>query len=53
MDRTDRSKEDSEQFTPPVIKDYGDLAEITATGRTGGRADGSFKIGDIVTFLSS
>ena len=37
----------------PVIKDYGDLAEVTAQGATGSRADANLRIGQTATFISS
>ena len=41
------------EYVKPTISDYGDLVEVTAAGRTGGRADAEFKHGDVVTFISS
>ncbi len=47
------NKERSAEYTQPKISDYGDLVEVTAAGKTGGRADANFSRGDVVTFISS
>lgn len=51
--QTQDAQPKDEEYVAPRISDYGDLAELTALGRTGGRADANFRVGDPVTFLST
>lgn len=55
MDKAMDSKTETERagYETPAIKDYGDLAEITAGGATGTRADAIIQVGQIATFISS
>jgi hypothetical protein len=41
------------EYTEPTIADYGDLAEVTAAGTTGGHVDGTYYYGEVPGFLST
>jgi len=40
------------EYTQPQIRDYGEVTELTAGLGSGSRADGTFKVGQPVSFLS-